>query len=89
MAYTGTRCNAALQKRPQFRSRQRVPDLGYADDCILPANSPEGLQKMIDVAAEFCASIGMQPSTEKTKALNFSSFLQDPFQWHCLAVTVG
>ena len=68
---------------PQLRSGQRVPDLGYVDDFVLLASTPEGLQRLIDAAAEFCTQVGMQISSEKTKVLVFGSSLPGPHQWYC------
>lgn len=47
-------------------------DLGYADDFVLLADSPEGLQELVDVTADFCAATGRQISSDKTKVLVFS-----------------
>lgn len=50
----------------------RVSTLGYADDFVLLADTVEGLQRLIDAAAEFCAAVGMAINVPKTKAMVFS-----------------
>jgi len=49
----------------------RVSILGYADDCVLLADSAEGLQRLIDATAVLCATIGMTISVPKTKTMVF------------------
>ncbi|CAL8469960.1 g9502 [Coccomyxa elongata] len=44
---------------PQLRCGQRVPDLAYADDFVLMAATPAGLQRLLDAAVEFCQLVGM------------------------------
>ena len=61
----------------------RVGILGYADDFVLIADTPEGLQQLIDAAAEFCGAIGMIISVPKTQTLVFSATVQHYALWHC------
>ena len=68
---------------PLLSDGRRIPDLGYADDFVLLADSPKGLQELIDATAEFCAATGMQISTDKTKVLVFSQVWPGPYQWMC------
>ena len=68
---------------PLLSDGRRIPDLGYADDFVLLANSLEGLQELIDATADFCAATGMQISTDKTKVLVFSQVWPGPYQWMC------
>ena len=50
----------------------RVPDLGYADDFVLMASTPEGLQRLIDAVISFCLLMGMVISIPKTMVLVFN-----------------
>lgn len=68
---------------PQLRNGLYVPDLGYADDFALLATTPDGLQSLIDAAAEFCAQTGMIIGADKTKVVVFSPQLPGPYQWLC------
>jgi hypothetical protein len=68
---------------PQLRNGTSVPDLGYADDFALLATTPDGLQRLIDAAAGFCAETGMVISVEKTKIVVFSKGLPGPYHWVC------
>ena len=50
----------------------RVSVLGYADDFVLLATTAEGLQQLIDAAADYCVAIGMAISVPKTKTMVFT-----------------
>ena len=68
---------------PVLSDGRRVPDLGYADDFVLLAESPQALQALIDATVQFCAATGMLISVDKTKVLVFSQVWPGPFQWLC------
>ena len=68
---------------PVLSDGRRVPKLGYADDFVLLAESPQALQVLIDATAQFCAATGMLISVDKTKVLVFSQAWPGPFQWVC------
>jgi hypothetical protein len=51
---------------PVLSDGRRVPDLGYADDFVLMAESPQALQALIDATVQFCAATGMLISIDKT-----------------------
>ncbi len=68
---------------PVLSDGRRVPDLGYADDFVLLAESPEGLQALINATVEFCDATGLLISADKTKVLVFSQVWPGPFQWVC------
>ena len=44
---------------PILDQAARVPILGYADDFLLLADSPAGLQRLTDAATAFCDMVGM------------------------------
>jgi hypothetical protein len=48
------------------------PGFLYADDVVLVATSPAGLQKLIDSMQEFCTTLQLTISKEKTKVLAFN-----------------
>ena len=58
-----------------------VPDLGYADDFVLLANSAAGLQRLLDAAGRFLASMAMVISIPKTFVLVFNLAFPGPYQW--------
>ena len=68
---------------PVLSDGRRVPDLGYADDFVLLAESPKDLQALINATVEFCEATGMLISADKTKVLVFSQVWPGPFQWVC------
>ena len=68
---------------PRLRCGRIVHDLGYADDFVLLATTPAGLQCSIDAVSDFCQHTGMIISVEKTKIVVFSQSLVGPFQWLC------
>ncbi len=74
---------------PQLHGGQRVPDLGYADDFVLMATTPAGLQRLINASAEFCAAVGMVISAEKTRVVVFSDAFPGPLRWHCNGHTLA
>ena len=41
-------------ERHVLSDRLRVPDIGYADDFVLLADTLEGLQRLIDATMAFC-----------------------------------
>ena len=60
-----------------------MPILGYADDFVLLADSPAGLQKLIDVAATFCDMVSMIICTVKTKIVVFMPQPMPPIPCFC------
>ena len=68
---------------PILSTGVRVTDLAYADDVILMALSPQGLQRLIDIVCQFCAPMGMIVSVAKTKVMVFNTAFPGPFQWTC------
>ena len=56
-----------------------VPDLSYADDFVLLATSAAGLQRLLDVAGRFLASMAMV--IPKTFVLVFNFAIPGPNQW--------
>lgn len=68
---------------PVLSDGRRVPDLGYADDFVLLAASPDDLQRLIDATAAFCVATGMQICIQKTKVLVFAKRWPGPYQWLC------
>jgi hypothetical protein len=68
---------------PLLSDGRRVPDLGYADDFVLLADTPEGLQQLIDATTAFCVATGMQVCTKKTKVLVFAQHWPGPYRWLC------
>ena len=62
---------------------RRVPDLAYADDFVLLADTPEGLQRLINATMAFCVATGMQICIQKTKVLVFGKRWPGPYQWLC------
>ena len=54
-----------------------VPLLLYADDLILTSTSKEGLQKQINVLADFCASRQLEVNLSKTKVVVFETRCSD------------
>ena len=68
---------------PALDQDTKVPILGYADDFMLLANNPAGLQKLIDVAATFCDMVGMIICTVKTKVVVFMLQSMPPVPWYC------
>ncbi len=68
---------------PQLRCGQRVPDLAYADDFVLMAATPTGLQRLLDAAVEFCQLVGMVISVEKSKVMVFTEKFPGPYEWLC------
>ena len=58
-----------------------VPDLGYADDFVLLAVSAAGLQRLLDAAGRFLASMAMVISIPKTFVLVFNLAFSGPYQW--------
>lgn len=52
---------------PRLSDGCRVPDLGYADDFVLVAESPQALQALMNATVQFCAATGMLISIDKTK----------------------
>ena len=61
----------------------RVSVLGYADDFVLLATTAEGLQQLIDAAADYCVAIGMAISVPKTKTMVFTDGEAQHASWHC------
>ena len=59
-----------------------VPDLGSADDCVLLATSAAGLQRVLDAAGRFLASMGMVISIFKTFVLVLNLAFSGPYQCH-------
>ena len=68
---------------PALDQDTRVPILGYADDFVLLADTPEGLQKLINAAATFCDMVGMIVCTVKTKVVVFGPQSMPPIPWFC------
>jgi len=68
---------------PLLSDGRHVPDLGYADDFVLLADTAEGLQKLLDATAAFCVATGMQICTNKTKVLVFAQQWPGPYGWLC------
>ena len=68
---------------PVLSDGRHVPDLGYADDFVLLADTPEGLQRLIDATIAFCVATGMQICIQKTKVLVFAKRWPGPYQWLC------
>ena len=58
---------------------RRVPDLAYADDFVLLADTPEGLQRLINATMAFCVATGMQICIQKTKVLVFGKRWPGPY----------
>ena len=67
---------------PLLREGPRVPDLEYADDVVLLATTPEGLQRLIDAASRFCAEVGLRVNPAKTFVMAFG---QAPASWPLLS----
>ena len=67
----------------QLSGGDPVTDLGYADDLALVSPSAAGLQRLIDAAATFCQSVGMEVSCEKTKVLVAGGHGQEAGSWSC------
>ena len=61
----------------------KSPYIGYADDFVLPADSPAGLQHLIDAAAAICDAAGMIICVSKTPTMVFSAQLVPTPTWHC------
>ena len=78
--FLAARC---LDTGPVLSDGRRVPVLGYADDFVLLAESPKGLQSLMNAIVEFCKATGMLISADKTKVLVFSQVWPGPFQWVC------
>lgn len=74
------------QEGPCLADGTKVADLGYADDFVLLAKSPDSLQKLIDAVLDFCALMGLQLSVPKTKVLVFTKAPVAPVQCSCLGV---
>ena len=68
---------------PALDQNTRVPILGYADDFVLLADTPAGLQKLINAAATFCDMVGMIICTVKTKVVVFGPQSMPPIPWFC------
>ena len=68
---------------PALDQNTRVPILGYADDFVLLADTPAGLQKRINAAATFCDMVGMIMCTVKTKVVVFGPQSLPPIPWFC------
>ena len=68
---------------PQLHNGRNVPLLGYADDFVLLATTPAGLQCSIHAVFQLCQAIGMVVSTDKTQVMVFSPRMVDPYQWSC------
>lgn len=47
----------------------KVPNFGYVDDSVLLADSPEGLQRLLDATSDVCDGIGMMTCVQKTKTM--------------------
>jgi hypothetical protein len=60
-----------------------VLDLGYADDFLLLADTPHGLQRLIDATSAFCVATGMQICVPKPKMMVFAQIWPGPLQWLC------
>ena len=73
---------------PQLHCGTLVRDLGYADDFVLLATTPGGLQQLVDAAHKFCTETGMAICPEKTKVVVFNADLPGPYVWHCGGVPV-
>ena len=66
---------------PEDADGTLVPDLGYADDFVLLANSAAGLQRLLDTAGRLLASMAMVISIPKTFLLVFNLAFPGPYQW--------
>lgn len=53
-----------------------------ADDSVLPADSPEGLQRLIDRVASVCEICGMKLNIKKTKKMTVSKNRNDVDQFN-------
>ncbi len=58
---------------PRLSTGLRVPVLMYADDIVLMATTPQGLQQLIDATYQLCRWKKMQISAEKTAVVVFGS----------------
>jgi hypothetical protein len=56
-----------------FGSSRRVTHLFYADDLVLLAESPRGLQAMLDALRGYCTHKGLTVNTAKSKVVVFNS----------------
>jgi hypothetical protein len=63
--------------------------LSYADDFCLMADSPSGLQVLIDAASEWCIAVGMQICHHKTACMELSSASSGPHVWQVGGVPIG
>ncbi len=68
---------------PLLRDGLRVPDLEYADDVLLLAATPAGLQRLIDAASCFCGQVGMRVNPAKTYVMAFGPAPPALPQWAC------
>ena len=56
-----------------FGSPRRVTHIFYADDLVLLAESPRGLQAMLDALRGYCTQKGLTVNTAKSKVVIFNS----------------
>eukprot|EP00937_MAST-01D_sp_MAST-1D-sp2_P002298 g2298.t1 len=54
--------------------------IGYADDLVLVSQSPDGLQRMLDIVAEYAAEHFFQVSQSKSNVVVFESGVPDADQ---------
>ena len=68
-----TGCRSALRIRKETTSEMRTvinsTNVGFMDDISIFADTPEGMQKLLNVVQDFTAWFGMQISVKKTYLL--------------------
>lgn len=58
---------------PKWESGRHVPPLFYADDQVMLAISPEGLERQLGYLSEYCAANGLEVNTSKTEVVVYAS----------------
>jgi hypothetical protein len=64
-----------LTKRKHAKESARIilkwlTDIGFADDCVICARTPDELQKMLDIFHKIVTAFGLVISTDKTKVMD-------------------
>jgi hypothetical protein len=65
-------CTGVSLDNETYDSMFNILMLLYADDTVLLANTPESLQKSLDVLSDYCAEWKLKVNVDKTKIIVFS-----------------
>lgn len=79
----------AVRYAPTLDGVTGVPMLIFADDLVLLSTSAIGLQKMIDVLAEYCREWRLSLNADKTKVIEFRKGRKNTeFEWNINGVVI-